>query len=667
MNLLPKTKEEFSQKDYWDKFFKKRGKKAFEWYGEYPELAKYLHKYLKLQDNILIVGCGSSTLGKDLYDVGCRNITNIDISKIVIKQMQSQTDKERPGLKYIQMDALHTDFKNEEFNVIIDKGTLDALMPDQAEGTLKTINQYFSEIQRILKYNGRYICISLLQEHILQWLLSFFPSNNWMFRAIRCYEPEIKSAENGENAMPVFMVVCTKFKLLPRQILELNLGAQETIQKCESVEEVAKHVISAQKAAFICSALQKSSMGVENEITLELYDQRNQALPRYNVYVVESEVTSEVKRGSYAAFIVPEGREAEWLFSTKIGRKKLVSMTSHNRLTIVTMHRGQKYDSLDSVKEELEGVVRNLAPANFNLQKIAFLTLGSDLGKRTVIHEGTSAYSGDYVIEDVEHDDGQKYRRLFYLTSQLVIQSEAKLKTIKTRNGKRKDIIDLATLTCQHHIYMSIATYLVAKEKANVVVLGLGGGGLCSFLRKFLAGGEITAIEIDAEMLKIAKQWFDFALNEKLKAIIQDGLDYIQELDNEGSNVDALLCDVDNKSSDIGMSCPPKEFIAPNTLEKISKAIGSKGIFVVNLVLRDTQLRPGIIATFQKTFKTIVSYKLSEDLNEVFLCTNIEESNQFFMDKLKRGAEAINTFFKKNNVQDEVHVDDYVGSLKINS
>lgn len=32
MALLPKTKEEFSQKDYWDEFFKKRGNKAFEWY-----------------------------------------------------------------------------------------------------------------------------------------------------------------------------------------------------------------------------------------------------------------------------------------------------------------------------------------------------------------------------------------------------------------------------------------------------------------------------------------------------------------------------------------------------------------------------------------------------------------------------------------------------------
>ena len=31
MNLLPKSHKEFSSAEYWEKFFKKRGNKAFEW------------------------------------------------------------------------------------------------------------------------------------------------------------------------------------------------------------------------------------------------------------------------------------------------------------------------------------------------------------------------------------------------------------------------------------------------------------------------------------------------------------------------------------------------------------------------------------------------------------------------------------------------------------
>lgn len=57
-------------------------------------------------------------------------------------------------------------------------------------------------------------------------------------------------------------------------------------------------------------------------------------------------------------------RETEWLFSTKEGRKKLLKSANFNRLAIITMHRNQKYDSLETVKEELKTIVLNLAPVN---------------------------------------------------------------------------------------------------------------------------------------------------------------------------------------------------------------------------------------------------------------------------------------------------------------
>lgn len=32
MSLLPKTYQDFTQTEYWNSFFQKRGKKSFEWY-----------------------------------------------------------------------------------------------------------------------------------------------------------------------------------------------------------------------------------------------------------------------------------------------------------------------------------------------------------------------------------------------------------------------------------------------------------------------------------------------------------------------------------------------------------------------------------------------------------------------------------------------------------
>ena len=58
--------------------------------------------------------------------------------------------------------------------------------------------------------------------------------------------------------------------------------------------------------------------------------------------------------------------------------------------------------------------------------QVPFLSVGDDLHCSTVRHKGTSELSGDYVIEDVE-SDGSVYRRLVFLTSQAVVQTEAKL------------------------------------------------------------------------------------------------------------------------------------------------------------------------------------------------------------------------------------------------
>lgn len=122
-------------------------------------------------------------------------------------------------MKFLCMDAMNTSFENESYNVVLDKGTLDALMPDDTEETIAQIDKYFAEIKRVLKLGGRFVCISLLQSHILTKLVSTFCDKSWMFRVVRCHEAEEKNMENGDGmTLPVFVVVATKFKKMPQLV-----------------------------------------------------------------------------------------------------------------------------------------------------------------------------------------------------------------------------------------------------------------------------------------------------------------------------------------------------------------------------------------------------------------------------------------------------------------
>lgn len=66
------------------------------------------------------------------------------------------------------------DFNDGEFSVAVDKGTLDALFVDTSDKVVADVEKMFDEIDRVLKLMGRYICISLLQGHILNKILSVF-------------------------------------------------------------------------------------------------------------------------------------------------------------------------------------------------------------------------------------------------------------------------------------------------------------------------------------------------------------------------------------------------------------------------------------------------------------------------------------------------------------
>lgn len=52
-----------------------------------------------------------------------------------------------------------------------------------------------------------------------------------------------------------------------------------------------------------------------------------------------------------------------------------------------------------------------------------------------------------------------------------------------------KKVIEPTYLACQHHLYMTIGINVAVKPKKRtspVAVIGLGGGGLCSFIRHIL-------------------------------------------------------------------------------------------------------------------------------------------------------------------------------------
>jgi len=65
-------------------------------------------------------------------------------------------------------------FADDEFTVVLDKGTVDAMFTHNTTEVVCRIDKMLHEVSRVLRVGGRFVCISLAQEHIASHIVQSF-------------------------------------------------------------------------------------------------------------------------------------------------------------------------------------------------------------------------------------------------------------------------------------------------------------------------------------------------------------------------------------------------------------------------------------------------------------------------------------------------------------
>jgi len=106
-----------------------------------------------------------------MYDDGYKNITNIDFSPVVIESMRARNHS-RPEMQWLVMDIRDLTFEDETFDVVIDKGAMDAMMTakgdvwDPPQETIDNCTKEVDEILRVLrKGSGTFLYLTFGQPH----------------------------------------------------------------------------------------------------------------------------------------------------------------------------------------------------------------------------------------------------------------------------------------------------------------------------------------------------------------------------------------------------------------------------------------------------------------------------------------------------------------------
>jgi len=197
---------QYGKTEYWDERYT-RDAEPFDWYQRWAGLKDCLAEFLEQNHKILMLGSGNSRLSEEMYDEGYQNITNIDISDVVVKAMQEKYG-DKPGMTYAQMDAKVMSFDEEKFDVVFDKATLDSILC--GEGSSQSAQKMLGEVSRVLTSTGVYIAVSHGQPaYRLTYLQR--PEFNWTVKTLTVQKPLMGTTSSTDEKDNVhYVYVCIK-------------------------------------------------------------------------------------------------------------------------------------------------------------------------------------------------------------------------------------------------------------------------------------------------------------------------------------------------------------------------------------------------------------------------------------------------------------------------
>lgn len=188
-------------------------------------------------------------------------------------------------------------------------------------------------------------------------------------------------------------------------------------------------------------------------------------------------------------------------------------------------------------------------------------------------------------------DDGKS--RFLYFNVRLM-QSEMSLKTPH----------DLAIRYTQK----MMAFLLFQPRPKRIVLIGLGGGSLIKFCHRRMPGTQLTAIELDPNVIAFRDAFMVPPDDERLQIIEADGAEF---LENTEKGIDALLVDAFDKTG-FAPSLANREFF-DNAYAKLS----GNGVLVINLA-GEKESYAGLIGEAMHVFDDqVIVISVPDDGNHV--------------------------------------------------
>ncbi|MBP7283317.1 MAG: fused MFS/spermidine synthase [Leptospiraceae bacterium] len=185
------------------------------------------------------------------------------------------------------------------------------------------------------------------------------------------------------------------------------------------------------------------------------------------------------------------------------------------------------------------------------------------------------------------------------------------------------------------------ASFLINKDHKDILLVGLGGGGMVHFLNYYFPKVKMDAVEIDPEIVSIAKKFFKLKDHPSTNIFTDDATNFIYTTQK---TYDVIYMDAFLKpTQETDSTGVAQKLKAPSFLQKLKTKLNKNGIVVFNI--NNHEKMQNDIKTIRQEFSNIYFFQKNRSGNLIVIGST--DTEKISIDKMLLAAKDLD---KKNKV-----------------
>jgi spermidine synthase len=182
------------------------------------------------------------------------------------------------------------------------------------------------------------------------------------------------------------------------------------------------------------------------------------------------------------------------------------------------------------------------------------------------------------------------------------------------KQGTRQSVVKMDDLDYLGLPYAKSAMIGLAftEQLVRILVVGVGAGNIPMFLHKYYSDAQIDVVDIDSQIIALAKQYFNFLEDNFLQAHAQDGRIFIE---NTQKPYDLIFLDAYTAAG------IPKHLATKEFLLSLKKALKPSGAIIANMwsTPKVNPLYRSMLRTYQEVFQEVYTLRVPTAGNKIVI------------------------------------------------